>query len=102
MTHFKKILFPILTLIVTLANATTVSAEELVGKVTAVSDDSRSIDVEDRRYRITSAALQGPGPNMKNRLRLDQLAEGQIVTIKTSGESIIVLELLHGYNDIPN
>ena len=102
MTRLKIFMLPLLTLTFGLTNAVAVSAEDLVGKVTAVSDDRHSIEVEDTRYRITSAALQGAGPDMKNRLRLDQLAEGQIVNIKTSGESIIVLELLHGYDDIPN
>lgn len=85
-----------------IASAPSVSAEGLVGKITAVSADRRYVDIDDERYRVTSAALQGAGPDMKNRLRLNQLEAGQIVSIKTSGDSIIVLELLHGYDDIPN
>ncbi len=102
MNSSVKLPIPILALLASIVNVASVSAAELVGKLTAVSQDRRSIEVDETPYRITSAALQGAGPDMKGRLRLNQLEAGQIVSIKTSGDSIIVLELLHGYDDIPN
>lgn len=77
-------------------------ADDRVGTITAMPQNSETIEIDNRKYRISSNALVGKAPDNISGLKLKHLATGQTVHIITSGDRVTTLRVLHQPDELPD
>lgn len=78
-------------------------ADDRVGAITALTTSNDTIEIDNRRYRISSNALVGTAPDSSTTaLKMKHLAVGQTVHLIASGNRITTLRVLHKPDEMPD